>query len=190
MLGRRARLVALSSVVVVAVALAAFGGILSAGAASDGQTAATTFKPKQFVGTYSGTWTNTTFGSTGPFSLVIKYSSRTEKMTATLDFGGEVFGCTDPAADKATLRKGKGTNRWNTKGFNVSRTSTGLGKGTLKFKRSTSALTGGGADPSCRTGLKWALDGAKLTKSAITGSVNITLPDGTTAVATLSASKS
>ncbi len=178
------------STVAVATAAVAFGGILSAGAAGNGQTSASTFSPKQFVGKYSGSWTNTTFGSTGSLSLVVKYSSRTEKLTMTLDFGGEVFGCTDPAADKATLRKGTGTNRWNSKGFNVSRTSTGLGKGTLKFKRSTSALTGSGADPECKAGLKWALTGTKLTKSSLNGTVNITLPDGTAAVATLTAKKS
>lgn len=179
------------------VALAVAGGVLTTNilgaSASDNQAENAKkkrkgFTPKVLAGTYNGTWTNTTFGSTGALTLVVK-APRSGKLSLYLDFAGDVFGCPDPAADSALLKAGNGVNRWNGKGFKIDRTSPSLGKGTLNYVYKTKALTGGGADPTCKTGLKWALSATTLTKTALNGTIDITLPDGSKAVATLAATK-
>jgi hypothetical protein len=49
------------------------------------------------LGSWHGTWTNTTFGSSGPISLMMTYDSSAREVIITLDIGGNVFGAFDPA---------------------------------------------------------------------------------------------
>lgn len=58
------------------------------------------FDPTAFLGTWSGTWTNTTFSSTGAVSLVVAENGGV--VTFTLDMDGNVFGGSDPAAEDFT----------------------------------------------------------------------------------------
>lgn len=182
----RTVLVSLALSALLAAALTAGLGVSTAKSPVAGPSAG--FSPKLLAGSWTGTWTNTTFGSTGPLSLKIK-APQNKRLVATLDFGGDIFGCPDPPAEAMTLKKGSGANRWNAKGFKVARTSDSLGKTTLAYKYATKALSGGGADPKCRAGLKWKLVATKLKPKTLAGTVEITLPDGSTATATLSAKR-
>lgn len=53
------------------------------------------------AGTYSGTWTNTTFGSSGPMEMVIAVDG--EEVVFDVDLGGSVFGQGDPDAESARI---------------------------------------------------------------------------------------
>lgn len=53
------------------------------------------------AGTYSGTWTNTTFGSSGPMEMVIGVEG--EEVVFDVDLGGSVFGQGDPDAESARI---------------------------------------------------------------------------------------
>ena len=52
---------------------------------------------QEIAGTYSGTWTNTTFGSTGAISATVAVDAAAATLTISLDIGGNVFGGPDPA---------------------------------------------------------------------------------------------
>ena len=143
--------------------------------ASGGATAATGFSPKLLAGKWAGTWQNTTFGSTGPITATVKAPSN-KKLVFTLDFGGNVFGCSDPAPETITLVRGNGLNRWNAAGFRGKRTSKAFGTMSLTYKHASKTLKGGGSNPACSSGLSWTLDG-KFAGKKFTGKVTITLPD-------------
>ena len=53
------------------------------------------------AGTYSGTWTNTTFGSSGPMEMVIAVEG--EEVVFDVDLGGSVFGQGDPDPESARI---------------------------------------------------------------------------------------
>ncbi len=53
------------------------------------------------AGTYSGTWTNTTFGSSGPMEMVIAVDG--EEVVFDVDLGGSVFGQGDPDPESARI---------------------------------------------------------------------------------------
>jgi hypothetical protein len=52
-------------------------------------------------GTYNGTWTNTTFATSGPISVVLSLPNPTS-FSLTLDLGGNVFGGADPGPETFT----------------------------------------------------------------------------------------
>ena len=54
------------------------------------------FSPSSFSGTYSGSWSNTTFGSSGSASLVVAVPSSGSTVTMQLTLGGNVFGGAPP----------------------------------------------------------------------------------------------
>ncbi len=138
------------------------------------------FGPKTLAGKWTGTWTNTTFGSTGPASIVAKATTKTLAFTA--DFGGNVFGCPDPDPESAKpLTKGKGPNRWSAAGFAIHASSKALGELKLTYTHANRTLRGGGQNPACAVNLKWTVLG-KFTAKTFAGTVNITLPDGAAAV--------
>lgn len=58
--------------------------------------AARTAAAAQFAGEYTGTWENTTFGSTGPADVTVVVDEAAQFMLVTIDLGGNVFGGTDP----------------------------------------------------------------------------------------------
>ena len=93
-----------------------------------------------------------------------------------------------PAAEKTpTITKGSGNNHWNAKGFRLKLNSPAYGTFTVSYSQKTKRLTGSGGNPSCAPGVTWKLDG-KLTKSAFTGTVTITLPSQT-ATSTINATR-
>ncbi len=55
-----------------------------------------------FEGTYNGTWTNTTFGSTGPIKFEVKLDRTARTVTTTLTLGGNVFGAPAPPPETMT----------------------------------------------------------------------------------------
>jgi hypothetical protein len=59
-----------------------------------------------FAGVYSGTWTNTTFGSTGPVTADIKVDAATKTITALVTIGGNVFGGPPPPPETFTGKIG------------------------------------------------------------------------------------
>lgn len=64
-------------------------------------TKAQTFDPDSLVGNYSGTWTNTTFGSSGDAFLEVSFNQSNSSMQFILDLDGFVGGLPDP--DPRTL---------------------------------------------------------------------------------------
>lgn len=52
-----------------------------------------------FAGTYAGSWTNKTFGSTGSVNAVVAFDRATETVSATITIGGNVFGGPPPAPE-------------------------------------------------------------------------------------------
>src|SRR4051812_11605579 len=55
-------------------------------------TATGPFTPKTLAGTWSGSWTNETFGSSGPVTFVATPLANS-RLRLSVDFGGGVFGC-------------------------------------------------------------------------------------------------
>jgi hypothetical protein len=148
------------------------------------------FTPKLLAGIWSGSWMNTTFGSTGPARIVGKSLSKNTKLSFTADFGGNVFGCTDPGAETTkVLTKGTGFGHWNAAGFKIKGTSPAFGAMTLAYAFKTKAIAGSGSNPACAAGLTWKIAG-KFTGKTFNGTINITLPDSSTAVSTLTLTKS
>jgi hypothetical protein len=144
------------------------------------------FTPKKVAGTWTGTWTNKTFGSTGPISLQGKLLRKGKAFQFNIDLGGNALGCPDPAPEHTpTITKGKGKNHWNANGFRLNLTSPAYGTFDVKYVDKTHKLTGSGGNPPCAPGVTWKLDG-KLTHASFTGTVTITLPSGT-ATSTLTA---
>lgn len=150
-------------------------------------TSATGFTPKLLAGTWNGSWTNTTFGSTGPAKIVA--GAPGTKLTFTVDFGGNVFGCQDPPAGGGAITKGTGANHWSPAGFTIKRTGPAFGTTTIVYTHSNKKLRGNGFNPTCNPGLKWTLDGAFAGKT-FSGTVNITLPDGSKATSKLALTRS
>jgi hypothetical protein len=149
--------------------------------------APTPFVPAVIAGNWKGTWKNLTFGGTGPAFIRAKSIGRrnTAKLNFLADFGGDVFGCADPASEGKTITKGKGANHWNALGFNVTAKSKAFGNLTLTYNNVKKTLTGGGGKPPCNPRLTWRITG-KFTGKTFAGTVNIKLPDGSKAVSRVS----
>lgn len=144
------------------------------------------FKPGSLTGKWSGSWKNTTFGSTGSIRANVRLKDG--KLKPTIQFGGNVFGCSDPAPAIFSLSKGSGNNQYNSSGFKVKQTTQAFGALTGTYKHSSNGVTASGRAVPCRAGLTWKLTG-KLTSSKFTGTVKIDLGDGQKATAKLSAKK-
>jgi hypothetical protein len=67
--------------------------------ATPAPTLATTFDE----GRYTGTWTNTTFGSTGSAAIDVKFDRTAFTAAITLTLGGNVFGAPAPAPETFTF---------------------------------------------------------------------------------------
>jgi hypothetical protein len=59
-----------------------------------------------FTGTYSGTWRNTTFGSTGSAALEVGLDRAARTMSVKVTLGGNVFGAPAPAPETLTAPLG------------------------------------------------------------------------------------
>lgn len=187
---RRNRLLAL--IATVAVGAAATGVVASSSSSSSpperpaAAPAAAGFTPKSIAGKWSGKWTNVTFGSTGPIRANVRATGK--KLVAMVDFGGNVFGCPDPAAEAVSLPKGRGANRWSSSGFRVKKPTKAFGALDLVYNHSRKSFKGSGKNPPCSPGVSWTLAG-KLTAKALSATVQISLPGGAKATAKLSAKK-
>jgi hypothetical protein len=145
--------------VVTAVALAA-----PAGAAK--------FTPAKIVGTWSGTWTNTTFGSTGTINAVIT-APDASTIVISHDVSGNVFGCIDPAPAVLTLVNG---TDWSAKGLKFSRTAQVYGAMSAKLTKAL-VLTAKAPSSCGGTGPKWTLKG-KIKKNVLKATIAIEFADG------------
>ena len=160
--------------------------VVAAGALVASAGASVPFTPATLAGTWTGTWKNERFGSTGPAKIVAKSLAGSTQLLFTADFGGNVFGCADPPAEAAKpLTKGGGANHWNGLGFAISGPSKDFGQLTLTYKAASGALTGSGANPVCATGLSWTVSG-KFAGKKFTAKVNIKLADGSPAISDIS----
>jgi hypothetical protein len=170
-------------------------GVLAFVASASASVASAPFQPSVIKGSWKGTWHNLRFGSTGPASIkaTVTGKGNKAKLRFNADFGGNVFGCADPAPESSPLlTHGKGNNHWNSAGFVVKANSQSFGALKITFKNVGKKLTGAGGNPPCNQGLTWTLtgkfSGTKL--KTFTGSVHITLPDKTTATSKLALTKS
>jgi hypothetical protein len=173
--------------VLVLVALA----LVVAGAAVAGSIS---FSPRLAAGTWHGSWTNVTFGSTGPVTLTIRAQGRAPKqrLRIALDFGGEVFGCEDPPPIAFTLARGQGANRWNPRRLRLKTPLSPLGALDVTFDFRNGTVRGAGSRPPCRTGISWAIvagEGDELAVGHVHLTLEITLEDGTKATSTVDLTK-
>lgn len=149
------------------------------------------FKPAQVAGNWKGTWHNLTFGSSGPAFIRAKAigTGNKAKLNFLSDFGGNVFGCTNPPADAATLTRGVGANHWGPAGFVIKGNSKAFGKLTVTYNNVKKTIAGSGSNPTCNPGLTWKVNG-KFAGKTFSGIVKINLPDGSKAVSKISLKKS
>ena len=185
---------------IVAVALASLlvaagtAGIVLASSGSDGgdetaSASAARFSPSKIKGKWTGQWTNTTFNSSGSIraNIRVRPGGSGPRIVLLIDFGGDVFGCPDPAAAVQSLRKGRGPNTWNAKGFRVRNTSQAFGKVNITYNFATKVLRGSGSAPPCNPSITYTLRG-KLFPKRLSATVQIDL-GSQTATAKLTAKK-
>jgi hypothetical protein len=147
------------------------------------------FTPAKLAGTWSGTWSNQTFNTTGTLMLQEKPVRKGRAFQFIVDLGGNELGCPDPAPEGTpVITKGSGNNHWNKKGFKLHLISPAYGTFTVSYSHKTHKLTGSGGNPSCAPGVSWQLDG-KLTKASFTGSISIKLANGQSASSSLTANR-
>jgi hypothetical protein len=139
------------------------------------------FTPKKLRGDYVGRWSNNTVRVTGPLRVRAVPARRNTRLVITADAGGELYGCPDPAPVTFRLRKGDGPNRWNRRGFRITRTAAAIGSLDLRYSEKTHRLRGTGSAPSCAPGVTWTFKGS-WDKELIIGAADIRLADGSTAV--------
>ena len=164
------------------------GVVLVAAAVLASAAGATTsaFTPKTLAGTWSGTWTNQTFGSSGPATVTARSLAGNTKLLFSVDFRGGVFGCPSvPPESTRPLPKGIGANHWNAAGFLIKGKSKDFGTLTLSYRASSGNLRGSGANPPCAQGLSWSIIGA-FVGSQFSGKVKIKLASGQTAISDIS----
>jgi len=151
----------------VALALALLGGAGTAATTAGGK-----FKPKQYAGKWKGSWFNETFKTTGAatMTLKVKGKGKRQKLKGTFDLGGNAFGCADPDPRTITMKKGKGKNSFNSKGFKVAYNN-GQGPVKLSYKQKNQRFSGSGTSP-CTPAITYSFDG-KMTKKKVTADVEI-----------------
>ena len=122
------------------------------------------FTPSVLAGTWSGTWTNQTLGTTGSFVLRIRPDGRLLRITTSLD------GCTQSFAP-----------RWTPIGFTIASATA-----HLTYSYPSGSLSGSGGPPACASGGSWQLDGM-FTARQFSATVYLAVPEGgsTTTVVTL-----
>ena len=142
--------------VMTAVAAATVGLGFGLAAASSGDLAGVSgnksaFKPKKLAGTWKGTWKNQTFGTSGSAKIKLKVGGKgkKQKMHASISLGGNAFGCPSIPTRKATLKKGKGKNRWNSSGFKVVFLNRN-GRSTFKYTQKSGKISGNGVSPCAK----------------------------------------
>jgi hypothetical protein len=144
------------------------------------------FTPAALAGTWTGTWDNQTFNTTGTLTLTI--TSAGNKLGFTAAITGNTFGCTAPGPQTFTLPAGGGPNHWSPKGFSISNPSAAFGTMSVTYAYASGSLTGSGKDPACAPGISWQLTGGFAAK-AFNATAHITLPGGSTATTVVSLTK-
>jgi len=165
--------------------------VLLAAAALVAVPAATAAKPRGFTpavlaGTWTGTWHNQTFNTTGTLTLKIGAKGSALRLTAAI--AGNPFGCTAPGQQTFTVPAGSGPNRWTAKGFSISNPSPAFGTMNVTYMYPGGSLSGSGKDPACAPGISWSLDGMFTTKQ-FNATAHIALPGGGSATTVVSLAK-
>ena len=141
------------------------------------------FTPAFIAGTWTGSWKNQTFGSTGSASFVVKQPSPSS-FTFAVTLGGNVFGCAAPPPTSGEVTQGTGPNHWNADGFSIQTATGGGGSASVAYDFKANALTGSGTS-GCNPGITWTIKGS-FTGNTFAGTVSITLPGGLSATSILS----
>jgi hypothetical protein len=87
----------------------------------------------QFEGSYQGTWTNTTYGSTGPAAVQVRVHHTAGTIELRMTLGGNVFGQPAPAPETITAAF--------TPGQPLTFTSATFGQTTVAFDLASMTLT-------------------------------------------------
>ena len=148
------------------------------------------FTPLTLAGIWTGTWNNSTYGSTGPATITVKSLAKNTQISVSATLGGNVFGCPNPAPETAApLTKGTGANHWNAAGFNAQQSSKLLGTTKLLYVFKTGKLTGSGSAPTCNANINWTVNG-QFTKNSFNATLAIDLGGGVTAQSTVTLARS
>lgn len=185
---RRARLLTAVFAAMALGAVAASLVVASGGSSGDSASASAKggFTPAKIAGKWIGSWENTTFGSTGSIRANVQVKPQS-KLLLLADFGGMVFGCSDPPAAPVTLPKGSGKNSWNAGGFRLSKQTQAFGKLTITYDFKAKSFKGSGSAPPCNPSITYTIDG-RLTPTSFNATVRIDLGQQT-ATSKLSAKK-
>lgn len=159
----------------IAVGMAALISALGA-LAVPASAAAKPFTPSAVAGRYDGMWTDTTFGTSGPFGFTIKAKRHDTVLRMEGNVGGQAFGCPGlPPIAAISLTKGRGANHWNAAGFRLVRNDAfGNVRATYDHRRGTIRAVGTGP-PSCAGFVSYVVTGT-LRRGVLNGTADITLP--------------
>jgi hypothetical protein len=156
-------------------------GIVLASSGSDGEGAsagvsATAFAPGKIKGKWTGHWENTTFDTTGGIraNVQVRPGDNGSRMVPLADFGGHVFGCSNPPAAVESLHKGSNGDSWNANGFRLTDISPAFGNMHINYNFATRVFTGSGKDPSCNEDITYTIRG-KLNPGGFHATVRIDL---------------
>jgi hypothetical protein len=154
----------------------------------DAGTSASKFNPADYSGTWTGSWENKTFDTTGPASMELKTkgNGKKRKFIGVFDLGGNAFGCEDPPPRTVKMKKGKGDDTWNKKGFRAS-WSNDFGDLHIAYVHAGKEVTGDGVSP-CTADIAYTYEG-KMTKQKVTADVDITFQGDPFAESTLELTK-
>lgn len=124
------------------------------------------FKPKKIAGTWKGTWKNQTFPTSGSAKIKLKVGGKgkKQKMYVSFTLGGNAFGCPSIPTRKATLKKGKGKNRWNGSGFKTVFKNKN-GQSSFNYKHKSGKISGKGVSP-CAKAITFKFKGKMNNKKA------------------------
>jgi len=124
------------------------------------------FVPKKFKGTWSGTWKNLTFDTSGKASirLEVRGSKKKPVMSGTFRLGGNAFGCDSIPPRPVKMKKGKGKNRWNSGGFKAA-WNNGQGPVRISYNHRKGKLSGSGVS-ACTSAVTYEFSGSMTSRSA------------------------
>jgi hypothetical protein len=152
--------------------------LASSGSGGDDQTATASggahFSPAKIKGKWTGSWNNITFNTHGSIRANVQVKNNGNLLVPLVDFGGTVFGCSDPPAALVSMPRGGGNNHWNNSGFKVSKFTQAFGKLNLTYDWTHKSFKGTGARPPCNPNITYTVNGT-LTKSRFTATVKIIL---------------
>jgi hypothetical protein len=135
------------------------------------------FNPVQYVGTYAGTWVNTTFATVGTGTVIIAINSGTQTATVTASATGNVLGSGGGVAPPPQ------NGGYTTNGAQYAATLPPMGdiSGNIDFNGAITAVGANVPDPTI-TG--WTATGA-ITGTTITLDFTVTFTNGPPAVGSI-----